>query len=86
MTLSPRPSLIIFLSSQVADYDAAVKKLMPKVELDTVYLAQRAVYDEWREALQRVRGDLEIVSLPTAVAAMARLAVEALDARGEGGE
>ena len=58
---------------------------MPKAEVDKIYLAQREVYDAWREALQRVREDMEIVSIPTAVAEMARLAVQALDAMTEDG-
>jgi hypothetical protein len=71
--------LVIFLASQKIDFDLAVNRILPKAELDEVYLAQREVYDGWREALQRVRSDLDIVSIPTALAQMARLACERLD-------
>jgi hypothetical protein len=71
----------LFLSSQLADFKEAVDRLGIDESVDTVYLAQREVYDGWTEALQRVREDLQVRSIPTAIAEMARLAVEALDAR-----
>lgn len=73
--------LVVFLASQKTDFDMAIAAIMPKVELDTVYLAERETYEAWKEAFQKVRTELDIVSVPTALAAMARLAVEALDAR-----
>ncbi|NIV38020.1 MAG: ParB N-terminal domain-containing protein [Anaerolineae bacterium] len=75
--------LIVFLSAQMLDFRAAVDLIMPKADVDEVYLAQREIYESWREALQRVRDDMEVHSIPTAVAEMARLAVEALEARAE---
>jgi hypothetical protein len=80
-----KTAVIIFLASQMADFDAAVEAIMPSADVDTVYLAEREIYDAWRDALHRVRDDMDIVSIPTAVAEMARLAVEALDARAEDG-
>ena len=73
--------LIIFLASQKVNFDAAVSAIMPKAEVDAVYLAEREIYDGWMAALQRIREDLEIVSLPTAIARMATLALEALAAQ-----
>lgn len=78
---SAKAVMISFLPIQHVDFDAAVEAIVPKTEIDAIYLADRAVYDEWKAALQRVRTEVEIVSLPTAIAEMARLAVEALDAR-----
>lgn len=75
-----RPVVIAFLSSQRADFDAAVKALMPKNDqADTIYLAHKETFDGWRAALQRVREERQIVAIPTAVAEMARLALERLD-------
>lgn len=73
--------LVVFLASQKIDFDAAVEAIMPKCDLDAVYLAQKEVYDGWRDAFNRVREELDIVSAPTAIAQMARLALEALDRR-----
>jgi hypothetical protein len=71
--------LVVFLASQKMDFDAAVKAILPQTELDTVYLAERETYEAWREAFQKVRSDLDIVSVPTAIAEMARLAIKALE-------
>jgi len=70
--------LIVFLSTQKTDFDEAVRAILPNVELDAVYLADRETYDGWKDALQRVREDLEIAAIPTALAEMARLANWAL--------
>ena len=53
--------------------------ILPKGEIDQVYLADAETYEGWRQALLRVRSEMEIVSIPTAVAEMARLALAALD-------
>lgn len=82
--------LVLFLPVQKADFDAAIEAILPNVDLDTVYLAHRDAFEGWKAALRRVRQDLNIASVPTAIAEMARLAVEALDRRaadaGEDGE
>ena len=75
---------IIFLPSQKIDVDAALEMIWPKTQVDAVYLASRESYEEWKAALQKVRDDLDIVSLPTALAEMASLAVEALQSRQAG--
>jgi hypothetical protein len=74
-------TLFVFLRSQAVDFDAAVEAILPKGDVDKVYLADQEIYDGWRGALERVREELDIVSKPTALAQMARLAVEALDRR-----
>jgi len=43
-----------------------------------VYIANRDSYDDWKKAFQKVRSDLDIVNAPTALAEMARLALERL--------
>jgi hypothetical protein len=70
--------LIAFLPIQKADFEAAVEAILPKGEIDAVYLADRESYDAWRAALQRVRQQMDVVAIPTAIAQMARLALLAL--------
>ncbi len=76
--------LVVFLSSQKVDFDRALAAL-PSTEVDQVYLAARETYDAWREALQRVREEMDIIAIPTAMAEMARLAMQALEAQKVGG-
>lgn len=71
--------LVVFLPSQKLDFDAALEQILPKTEVDAVYIAHRDIYDGWIAALKRVRADLEIVNVPTALVEMARLAQERLD-------
>lgn len=71
--------LLIFLPTQAADFDAALEAVLPKTELDKVYLADIKTYEVWKQAFQRVRADLDIVNAPTAVAEMARLALAYLE-------
>lgn len=71
--------MVVFLPTQKVDFDAVIEAIMPKTQVDAVYIAHRAVYDEWKKAFQRVRADMDIVNAPTALAEMARLALERLD-------
>ncbi len=71
--------LLMFLPTQHLDYDAALEAVLPKTNVDKVYLASRESYDAWKAALQRVRADMDIVHAATAVAVMAELAMERLD-------
>lgn len=82
--LNRNPKLVwfLFLPVQAGDIAAMVDRLTGG-EPDTLYLARREDFDAWKDALARVRTECEIVAVPTAVAMMARLAVEALDARKE---
>jgi hypothetical protein len=81
MQAMARVAVIVFLPSQAVDYQNAVDAIMPKGQVDQVYLASRDVYDAWKEAIAKVREDCDIVAVPTAVAEMARLAVERLQER-----
>lgn len=83
MAAVARKVLIVFLSTQATDFDAAVQAILPNVELDAVYLAGLESYEGWKAALQRVREELEIAAIPTAIAEMARLALQALGEEGE---
>lgn len=76
-----RTVVIAFLPIQMTDFDAAVEAIVPKAEADAAYIADREIYEGWRQALHRVRNDMDVVAIPTAIAEMARLALEALDAR-----
>jgi hypothetical protein len=71
--------LFMFLPTQAMDFDAAIEQIMPKTNVDKVYIAHRDAFEGWRAAFQRVQADLDIVNAPTALAEMARLAMERLD-------
>jgi len=71
--------LVVFLPTQKLDFDAVLEQILPKADVDAVYIAHRESYDDWMKALRRVRSELEIVNVPTALAEMARLAQERLD-------
>lgn len=68
---------IVFLSMQLRDFTKAVDMLYE--EPDRVYLAGREQFDAFRDAVHKVRGDLEIFAYPTALARMAELALERLE-------
>lgn len=73
---------VVFLPTQISDFQAAVDLLTDQP--DAVYLAHRRDFDGFKEALLSTKEELEIVSQPTAFAAMARLALERLaQIRGE---
>ena len=72
--------VLAFLPIQKTDFDAAAEIIMPKGDVDQMYLADAEIYDAWRDAFKRVRTEMDIVSIPTAIAEMARLATTALDA------
>jgi hypothetical protein len=46
---------------------------------DVVYLAHRAQFDSFRDAVHEVRKEMEIYAYPTAIAQMAALALERLE-------
>lgn len=71
--------VIAFLPVQHSDFEAALEAALPKGEIDMIYLASKDTYDLWMEALQKVREEMDVVAVPTAVAAMARLALERLE-------
>lgn len=67
---------VVFLPTQISDFHTAVDILTDQP--DAVYLAHRDAFDAFKEAVHRTKEELEIVSQPTAFAAMARLAMERL--------
>lgn len=67
---------VVFLPTQARDFKTAVELL--DSQPDQVYLANREAFDGFKTAVQFARDELEIVSVPTAIAAMARLALERL--------
>ena len=71
--------LFVFLPTQAMDFDAALEQIMPKCDVDKVYIAHRDTFDGWIAAFQRIRADMEIVNSPTAMLMMAELAMERLD-------
>ena len=70
--------MVVFLPTQKLDFDAVIEALMPKTQVDAVYIAHRESYEAWKAAFQKVRADMDIVNAPTALAEMARLALERL--------
>lgn len=69
--------LLVFLPTQARDFTRAMELL--KSEPDVVYAAHRECFDGFREAVNRVRTDLEILAYPTAITEMVRLAMRGLE-------
>lgn len=67
---------VVFLPTQASDFATAVDLLSSQPDL--VYVAHRESFDAFRQAVNQTKESLEIVSTPTALAAMARLALERL--------
>ena len=67
---------VVFLPTQARDFKTALELL--DSQPDEVYVAHRECFDSFKTAVQFARDELEIVSMPTAIAAMARLALERL--------
>jgi len=67
---------IVFLPTQLHDFSTAVELLGDQP--DVVYLAAREAFDGFKEAVNTIKSELEIMSYPTALATMARLATERL--------
>jgi hypothetical protein len=68
---------LVFLPVQFDDWSRAVELLDGKE--DAVYLAHRDAFDAFKAALHRTRKALDVHSMPTAVAEMARLVIAQLD-------
>lgn len=67
---------VVFLPTQATDFRTALDLLSSQP--DEVYVAARSAFDGFREAIQQTKAELDVVSTPTALAAMARLALERL--------
>jgi hypothetical protein len=65
--------VIVFLDTQFKQFDAAIQATFPKVTPDKVYLANKEAFEGWRDTLNRVREECDIVSVPAALAYMAVL-------------
>lgn len=68
---------VVFLPTQAADFAKAAELLTDSP--DTVYVAHREAFDGFKAACLKVQEELDVVSIPTAIAAMARLAMERLE-------
>jgi hypothetical protein len=79
MQAAAKTIVIVFLDTQFKNFDAAVQALMPKVQPDKVYLASKDAFEGWKDTLNRVREECDIVSVPAALAYMAELVNEKLD-------
>jgi hypothetical protein len=69
--------VLVFLPTQFTAFERSMDLL--KSEPDTVYVAHQAAFDGFRDALRRTRTDLDVLSMPTAIVEMARLATERLN-------
>lgn len=68
-----------FLSTQKKDIDAFLERYALTKGVDTVLIAERATFEPWIAALKRIQSELDVVVAPSAIAMMARLAMERLD-------
>lgn len=73
-----RTATLVFLPTQEADFKAALDAI-GLGRPDVVYLASRQYFDDFLEALHRTRRELEVYSVPAAVAVMAELVLQQLD-------
>lgn len=71
-----RTITLVFLPVLAQDFEEAITLLSP--DTDTVYLASREAFDGFADAVQATRDGLKVYSKPSAIAAMARLAKQAL--------
>lgn len=74
---------IVFLPTQVRDFERAIELLSDNP--DEIYLAHREAFDGFRDAIQRMRKDLNTKAMPTALCEMARIAIDYCDNLSEDG-
>jgi ParB-like nuclease domain len=74
-----RMATFFFLPTQLQD----IKKAMDSLGMapDVLYVGSRETYDQFRDAVHRVRLDCEVYSLPTALTTMAHIVLEHLDGK-----
>ena len=70
--------LLLFLSTQAEDFDAAIEQLTRGCQPDAIYLAHMDAFDAWQAAFAKTQEKLDIKSVPTAVAEMARIVLGVL--------
>lgn len=80
MQLVSKKVVILFLPTQKKTFDEILDFIGPLDDVDTVYLAHRETFDLWREVVQRIREDLDVRSVPSAIVEMARLAQQSIAA------
>lgn len=68
---------IVFLATQTEDFSRAMELLIPKP--DEVYLAHQEAFDGFKTAVHRVRKELDVRSVPAAIAHMATIVTEYLN-------
>jgi hypothetical protein len=74
-----RAVLLLFLPIQWADMETALQNILPSAEFDDALLCGFEEWQPWSDALKRVRQEVNITAIPTAIAVMAQLATERLD-------
>lgn len=67
---------VVFLPTQSTDFQTALDLLSSQP--DVVYLEERPAFESFRQAVHKIRDELEILSYPTVFTTMARLAMERL--------
>lgn len=75
-TADAKTMTVVFLPTQLADFSKSMDLLSSQP--DVVVLEKLDAFEGFKTAVHAVKEELEIVSYPTALAAMARLAVERL--------
>lgn len=74
-----RAVLLLFLPSQWDDMQAALKSILPPSDVDEALLADFKEWEPWSAALRQIRSGMDITAVPTAIATMAKLALERLE-------
>lgn len=71
-----KTATVVFLPTQATDFQTALDLLSS--EPDVVYLEERPAFEAFRQAVHKIKDELEILSYPTVFSTMARLAIERL--------
>lgn len=81
-----RAVYLLFLPVQWADMEQAIKMILPPADVDEALICGYDEWEPWAQALKQVRQDMDVTAIPTAVAVMARLAVERMEQLAEESE
>jgi ParB/Sulfiredoxin domain len=74
-----RAVLLLFLPVQWADMETAIQNILPATDIDETLICGYEEWEPWAEVLKRVRQEMDVTAIPTAIAVMAKLASERLD-------
>ena len=66
--------------------DQAIKMILPPADVDETLICGYEEWEPWAQALKQVRQDMDVTAIPTAVAVMAKLAVERMEQLAEESE